>query len=1002
MQRLRRVLLPILLPLLALALLFSRAQGEAETILVQALLGTVITVSIPIDNRGQPAMTALLYEGLPPASDLTALPFTESSLRVPLPQEPSSPSPSLLREFEAAVDGKADIVIYLDDQAELRAAAAVQDWSARGEMVVRLLTEHATRTQAPLIEALRHAGHEPRSFWIVNALVVRGEQPLAEWAARQSGVSVVTANHRHPLALPESVETTPYSDTLPWGLRRIGAPDVWEEWGVRGEGIVVANIDSGVSYSHPALLQRYRGWSPAGLSHSYNWFDPAERNSLLFPHDAIGHGTHVMGTMVGQDIADGPATGVAPGARWIAARGCSDIFCEDVALIASAQWLLAPTDKRGQNPRPDLRPHIVNNSWGKLEEDPWYTGYVEAWRAAGIFPVFANGNYGPECGSSTTPGNYVSSLSVGALGPTGEIAPFSSRGPTADGLQKPDISAPGVRVLGPLPDGTLGLMSGTSMAAPHVAGAVALLWSANPTLLGDIKRTESLLTGTALPRPSNECGGDAETVPNHVYGWGELDAVALIRAGRVDLPWLTIPAQVELPLNAWGQARVTFDARRVPGPGQYEARLLFWRDKTLASLPISFEVLPIPQSARLTGRLIDRWSGAGLRGQVRVTQGPLIPSDEKGYFTATLPLGRYSVQAEAPGYLSLANNSTLVTDTIKTFTMTANLPHLTIHSSVPLPLQRALAFGEQVIVTHTLRNEGSRPLEVRASVPPLEWTIEQQSGTPLYDMSAFPPLLLDDELILTDTLNLGFSVPIYGRLVQELYLSSNGWVSVEEPDTTGAWALCLPGAYMPGGTLAAFWADLNPSEGGIVRAGRVLSDTYVVSFEEVPAWQLPNKQSRAPTYTFQLALHADGWVEFIYGKMGAMPEMWSAGMTTGLERGQSIACYSKPRVLAHQSWSVLNQPLPEWWLGASPITLTIPAGQSRPLTMTVQGTAPVPWRPAPYEAVVRLSTNDPALPQVDLPVQVTMAAAPHRIYLPVSGDRALPEPPYPRNNKQLD
>src|SRR6266545_2721797 len=262
-------------------------------------------------------------------------------------------------------------------------------------------------------------------------------------------------------------------------------PRVWDQPGVRGEGVVVANIDTGVQYDHPALAASYRGRRTGGLvDHNYNWFDPSRICPTAAPCDNNGHGTHTMGTMVGRQGSD--EIGVAPGATWMAVKGCESSSCSLSALLAAGQWILAPTDLAGRNPRPDLAPDVVNNSWGANVYDPWYQQIVEAWVAAGIFPAFANGNAGPGCGTSGSPGVYTASYSSGAFAPNDTIAYFSSRGPAPDGTVKPNIAAPGVDVRSSVPGNGYASLSGTSMASPHTAAVVALMWSAAPALDGDI------------------------------------------------------------------------------------------------------------------------------------------------------------------------------------------------------------------------------------------------------------------------------------------------------------------------------------------------------------------------------------------------------------------------------------------------------------------------------------------------------------------------------------
>jgi subtilisin family serine protease len=221
---------------------------------------------------------------------------------------------------------------------------------------------------------------------------------------------------------------------------------------------------------------------------------------------------------------------VAPRAKWIAAKGCETNFCSDFALLSSAEWILAPTRLDGSNPRPNARPHVVNNSWAGGGGDPWYMDSVDAWVASGIFPAFAIGNSGPGCGSSQSPGDYAQSYGAGAYDIVNNIAVFSSRGPSDfGGMIKPNISAPGVNVRSSVPVNAYASFSGTSMASPHVAGTVALMWSAAPDISRDIEATRRILDSTAVDT-LGVCGGDASN--NNSYGEGRLDAFAAVDAAN--------------------------------------------------------------------------------------------------------------------------------------------------------------------------------------------------------------------------------------------------------------------------------------------------------------------------------------------------------------------------------------------------------------------------------------------------------------------------------------
>jgi subtilisin family serine protease/N-acetylneuraminic acid mutarotase len=433
--------------------------------------------------------------------------------------------------------GSADFVVHLE-RPDLSGAAAITDWGARGRYVYERLRATAAGSQQPVIGVLEERGLDYRQYWITNAVLVRDAtwQVAQELAADPSvtGLYEVTVYQAPELA---PTDTTVLADGVEWGIDAINADQVWAEIGVRGEDIVVGNIDTGVQFNHPDLLDRYRGTDgDGGVTHDYHWFDPSQVCDTAAPCDNQGHGTHTMGTMVGGD-AGGTAIGVAPNARWIAAKGCEAqglVGCSRPALIASGQWMLAPTDLDGEDPRPDLRPHIVNNSWGantRDQHDPFYDDIVAAWNAAGIFAVFSNGNDGAAgCSTSGSPADAPGAYAAGAHDVDSLIAPFSSRGPGPDGQVRPHLAAPGVAVRSSIPGGYTEA-NGTSMAAPHVAGTAALMWSAAPSMVGDIAGTRELLDQTAMDTEDLTCGGTPEK--NNVFGEGRLDAFAAVSGSPV-------------------------------------------------------------------------------------------------------------------------------------------------------------------------------------------------------------------------------------------------------------------------------------------------------------------------------------------------------------------------------------------------------------------------------------------------------------------------------------
>jgi subtilisin family serine protease len=430
---------------------------------------------------------------------------------------------------DVAKDGKADIWIHFANRPDLSQFENL-DWSARGHAVHDALTAAADESQAEVRAQLDAEGAEYSSFYITNAIFVKdADAGLLKGMAANSAVDGIYPDFevvRHEPVARQATDFAP--NAVEWGIANINADDVWNDLGVTGEGIVIGSIDSGVQGDHPALQAQYRGTETG--SHDYNWLDVT--GEFPAPVDEDGHGTHTTGTMVGDD-GSGNQIGVAPGAQWIAANGCCP---NPEALVQSMEWMLAPTPVGGGEGDPDMRPHVVNNSWGTVEpsNNPFAEELQEAWNAEGIFGVFSNGNLGPDCETSGSPGSRTVNYSVGAYDSSNSIADFSSRGPGQDGEIKPNISAPGVDVRSAVPGGGYASMQGTSMAAPHVSGAVALLWSYNPALVGDVDGTRSLLDGTAIDTEDAQCGGNADD--NNVYGEGRLDALALLNAAPPQEP----------------------------------------------------------------------------------------------------------------------------------------------------------------------------------------------------------------------------------------------------------------------------------------------------------------------------------------------------------------------------------------------------------------------------------------------------------------------------------
>jgi subtilisin family serine protease len=426
------------------------------------------------------------------------------------------------------------LFVILKDQADISDVAKIKDRDERLNTAYKRLTNKANETQAGLRKFFDKAGVSYTPYYLENAMEVRGGTLVRLYLMTRSEVDRVLPSPRLRAVPPDSPVpgyTTNISGDVQWNISMIGADKVWNEFNVRGKGIVIGNSDTGVDGNHPALHDQYRGLTQGD---DYNWFDPW--NNTVSPHDEIGHGTHTTGTILGAN-----GIGVAPDAKWIGCVNLDRNLGNPALYLDCMQFMLAPFP-HGGDPFKDGDPtkavHVMNNSWGcpALEGCDPNVLLVAAnnLRYAGIFVVVSTGNDGPNCGTVESPLSlYDSVFSVGAIDQFGNLADFSSRGPvTADGSgrTKPDIVAPGVNILSSTPEGTYAEFSGTSMAGPHIVGVVALIWSAQPKLIGDINATEKLITDTARPYTGNRSiGCFSGGTPNNGYGYGVVDVYAAVK-----------------------------------------------------------------------------------------------------------------------------------------------------------------------------------------------------------------------------------------------------------------------------------------------------------------------------------------------------------------------------------------------------------------------------------------------------------------------------------------
>lgn len=521
------------------------------------------------------------------------------------------------------------------------------------EAVIHELESTVERTQYRLLQYIETETkngniEEYESYYIVNMIYIKATQDVVNKIALMNDVEKVYFNEkiylndytRDPEGIIEIVEeetdiaeeveveegklevieeemqeTMRASDITPkavlpsdieWNIKIVNADKVWSTYGIDGTGVVIGMIDSGVTWNHPALKNKYRGYNPAtgAVNHNGNWYDAYAGRTTPYDDSQSPHGTHVMGTILGQEPSGKNAIGVAPGAKFIVAKGLGPNGGSANQLISAGQWMLKPGGNAAN------APDIINNSWGGgTGINDWFRGVVRAWRAAGIVPVFAAGNQlrgepAPWPGSITLPSSYPESFAVAATDSSNRRGSFSKLGPSPydNNIPKPDISAPGVNIRSSVINGYESGWNGTSMAAPNIAGVAALILEANPNL--SVVQVENAIKNTATPLTDTTY----RTSPNMGYGYGLVDALRAIQS--------------------------------VSG-----SRL---------SQPI--------ETSTLTGRIIDNNTGEAISGaSITIDNTSLnTTTDSNGYYTINnIPVGSYTVTVTATGYNPISDNITI-------------------------------------------------------------------------------------------------------------------------------------------------------------------------------------------------------------------------------------------------------------------------------------------------------------------------------------------------------
>lgn len=472
--------------------------------------------------------------------------------------------PSLLTKDNAV---EVEVLISFERIDLTEKAKRIIDKGQKGTFVFQELIKHTKKSQENVITALKEWNvKDIRSFYISNIILTTIPKSKLMDLAKMSNVQQLTPNsdYYYEPTIEQTLEQIEQR-AIEWGVNKVRAPEVWN-LGYTGQGVVVGGQDTGYEWDHEALKEKYRGWNGVNADHDYNWHDAIHEFddkhdtqfnpcglSSNFPCDDNNHGTHTMGTIVG-DNGMGRQIGVAPDAKWIGCRNMERGWGKLSTYLECFEWFLAPY-AYGEDPEegnPMMAPHVFANSWGCPPEEGCDNSNfhilntaVQNLRDAGIVVVVSAGNDGSNCNTIRNPAAiFEGSFTVGATNNEDNIAGFSSRGAVSidgTGRMKPDISAPGVSVLSSIRGGQYGNSSGTSMAGPHVVGVVALVLSANSGLIGNPEGIEMILKSTAVPRTTAQnCDGLGSEVPNNVYGYGIIDALAAVQMAEDLLPvtWL--------------------------------------------------------------------------------------------------------------------------------------------------------------------------------------------------------------------------------------------------------------------------------------------------------------------------------------------------------------------------------------------------------------------------------------------------------------------------------
>lgn len=866
----------------------------------------------------------------------------------------------------------------------------------RAYRVITTLQEKAQNTQENLKIFLETRMQERsvfsyESFWITNMFVIVAHPSVFEELMVSTEVSMLDLDVELQLDRPIYSEYSGNgTESVEPGIKIINAHKLWE-MGITGLGRIVMGIDTGVDVTHPALNYKWRGNSvPANQA----WFDPAGSTT---PNDCDGHGTHTMGTMNGRSTTTADTVGIAINATWIAAKTiCSSPHTSN--SIAAFQWSMNPD---GNPSTTNDMPDGIGNSWYDPnigdECTSIYKATLDAVEAAGIAVVFSAGNSGPNATTITKPKNIstteVNVWATAAIdgasylgGNTNPIASFSSRGPSVCGgtgslLIKPEASAPGVNVRSSVPGGGYdGTYSGTSMAAPHVVGAIALLREAYPTLTGHQVKM-------ALYNTSKDLGTPGE---DNTYGTGLIDVFAAYQSlGTPD----TIPPTTISNLAA-GDAtssslKLTWTVPADTSPGG------------VVGYAIRMSNSPINDTTAFNNATVVPFTGtidtAGATQQLMI---PQLNAGTTYYFNVKSrdTWGNWSALSNSPMgvtlgapvmvvtpdsiFHALGTNQTLV-DSVLIANVSSNAS--TMNYNVELLNNTFPGTVEVSIVP--LTKEGlaiSNKIKPDVEVPAFGQSLEGQGGPDAFGYKWIDsdepngPQYVWNDISTTGTLatnwtatgtydpkdegyagpfTLGFPFKFYGQVKNQIYVSSNGALLFAAPTANMFTNAAIPTAATPNDLICPFWDDLDGRTQGTVHYQQV-GNNFVIQFTN---WQ---KYSATGSLTFQVVLNSGGKIMFYYNNMNATLNSASVGIENGTGSIGLQVAYNANYVKNNHAVKFAAEPD---WLGVTNLSGMLFNGNTAKVQLTFRSED---FPGGNYSMDLKVTSSDPVHPVKVVPIKM--------------------------------